>query len=626
MKTSSFTLAIAALIAASLQDADACTAIVLDGKAVQGGYPTISTNGDAADGDWRLAKVPAAQYETGALRPVYEIYQYYPHTVNSARSATWAKDNLEDVPQAVNWTEAEPIGYIPQVKETYGLLETGLGYALINEKQVATGESSCHSPFVAKPINKGGKALFDVGALTMVALERAKTAREAIQIMGDLAEEYGYYGAEYDGPEAFAKDESGEAIPVADTTEAYMFHILPDPTGASAIWAAQRIPDGHVSLSANAFVIRGIKKDHPDFMYSKNLFSVAKEQKFWKESDGDLDFAWVYGSAKMHSEYSLRRVWRVFSKLAPSLKLTPDSPLPFSVPVDTEVSLSDVMELTRDHYEGTEFDLTKGVSAGPYGDPDRYDQHAVEGLTRAEVKKGHAYERAISLYRTNYAYVASGRADLPDHIGSLLWYVPHQPSDGAYVPVYTASTELPTALTVGSHFRHRSDALWWKYCLVSNWAHKYYTHIMRTIVRPEIDRLEEDVFKATAKAEKKALKLWEVDARDETVAHLTETTTKLVNGVASAWDELFQRLVVAYHDGFHLEDPNGARVNVTSIFYPKEWLFNTGFFAKSPETNDKHMISLGWLAVSVALAACVAAVAGYAVAAHRGKKQGYHAI
>eukprot|EP01134_Creolimax_fragrantissima_P002483 CFRG2483T1 len=607
-------------------DVEACTAIAVSGGASEHGWPIVATNGDAKDGDWRLAKVPGARWEAGSKRPVYEVYQYYPHTVDESRSPTWSKKNLEDLPQAVNWTKAVPIGYIPQVEQTFGLIESGLGYGLINEHQVSMGESSCETRFIASPVSKGGKALFDVGALTMIALERAKTAREAIKIMGKLAEEYGYYGAEFDGPAEFAREEAGEAIPVGDTREAWMFHIAPDDTGASALWVAQRIPEGHVSIAANAFVVRNVKKGDPDFMYSNNLWEVAKRNHLWSERDGELDFALVYGSEAKHSIYAGRRVWRVFSKLAPSLNLDADGVFPFSIQVDKVVTVADVMDLTRDHFENTQFDLTKGVSGGPYGDPDRYDQNAVEGLTQDQIKKGNTFERAISLYRTCYAYVAAGRANLPDHIGALLWYVPHQPSDGAYVPVYAASKTLPKALTVGSHFELRQDSLWWKYCLVSNWAHKYYTHIMKHLVKPEINRLESSVFEETARAEKEATKLWNTGYKERAIHLLGNTTDKYVRAAALAWDKLFVRVVSTYHDGYRLENPAGNRVSLASLFYPKDWLYDTGFFDPFPASENHKLISLGWFVVTVALAALLSALAGYIVATRRSHHLGYDRI
>ena len=153
----------------------------------------------------------------------------------------------------------------------------------MNEHQVAFGEGTCGCHFGAKPVSKGGKALMSIDTLSQIGLERAKTAREAVQIMGDLAVQYGFYGEGFEG--------SGESLMVIDPSNAWVFHVSPDPSGASAIWAAQRVPDGHATCCANMFTIRSMDLEDPEnFLYSASALEVATRLELWAPGT-PFDFA-----------------------------------------------------------------------------------------------------------------------------------------------------------------------------------------------------------------------------------------------------------------------------------------------------------------------------------------------
>jgi dipeptidase len=181
---------------------------------------------------------------------------------------------------------------------------------------------------------------------------------------------------------------------------------------------------------------------------------------------------------------ALRRQWRVLSKAAPSLKLSGDFgsdnwgiSLPFSVKVDKKLSVQDVMSLNRDHYEGTPYDLTKGLAAGPYGDPNRYDVAPVDGMTMQQAIGG-SYERAISMYRTSYSVIAQARSHLPNQVGGRVWFAPSTPANAAYVPLYVTATTIPKPYTTGSLFRYESDVAFWKFNSVGNYAARWYSFAM----------------------------------------------------------------------------------------------------------------------------------------------------
>ncbi len=197
---------------------------------------------------------------------------------------------------------------------------------------------------------------------------------------------------------------------------------------------------------ANQFVIRKVDPASEDFMYSSNLWSVAERKGFWKPSDGLLDFTKTYAGIRLHPTYSTRRVWRVFNLVAPNLNLSPytdalANDYPFSVKPETLLTPQDLMRIQRDHYECTEFYLTKGIAAGPYGYPNRFDTAPVDRIPFNQVIKG-AYERSISLFRTSYSFVAQARANVPDDL-ALMWFAPHAPSGSSYAPFYVKSASVP---------------------------------------------------------------------------------------------------------------------------------------------------------------------------------------
>jgi|LauGreSBDMM110SN_4_FD.fasta_scaffold156342_1 dipeptidase len=186
-------------------------------------------------------------------------------------------------------------------------------------------------------------------------------------------------------------------------------------------------------------------------MYSSNIFDVAKRQNIFTEINGQLDFLKTFAPPRAHSAYATRRVWRVFNLAAPSVNIPPftdayGSDYPFSVKVDKQLTPQNLMDFNRDHYEGTQFDLTKGIAAGPYGDPNRFDMAAqpADNLTIIDILQG-SYERSISLFRTSYSFVACAR-NVPD-IFAFIWFSQYAPSSSTYAPIYIASEIIPLSYT-----------------------------------------------------------------------------------------------------------------------------------------------------------------------------------
>ena len=242
----------------------------------------------------------------------------------------------------------------------------------MNEHGVAIAECTCSSIFGASSVDLGGNALLNYLELTRIALERCATACDVIDTMGSLAEEHSFYGNE--------PGLGGAAESLAVAEEAWLFHIMPDDSGSSAIWAAQRVPHGHATACANMFTIRAMDLADPDnFRYSQSCLEVATRLELW-ETGTPFDFARIYSYGEGLAKYSGRRVWRALSLMAPSLDLNPHygdlllepEALPFSVQPEVPATPEAFFSIMRDNYQGTEFDLSKGLAAGPFGVTDRY--------------------------------------------------------------------------------------------------------------------------------------------------------------------------------------------------------------------------------------------------------------
>lgn len=514
IRLAAMVLGVVAVVCASAAPALACTSIVVGKNAsVDGSVMTTHT----CDGryEFRITVVPGKTHEPGSMRPVMK---------GGGEGA--------DMPQAVK------VGEIPQVAKTYTYFD--IAYPFMNENQVMMGETTIGGRRELQ--NPDG--WFLIWELQRVALERARTAREAIQIMGSLAEEYGY-------------GDAGECLTVCDPNEAWFFEIFgAGPLQKGAIWAAVRIPDDEIGVSANRSRIREIKTDDPDnYMYSKNVFDFAKEMGWWDPSKGPFVFCEAYGPKD--SYYNSRREWRVLSLLAPSLNLDPwAKTYPFTVKPDKKVSVADLMAIKRDHYEGTEFDLTKGLAAGPFGNPNRYATPATLG----------EWERAISMFRCSYSIVTQSRSWLPNPIGGVTWFGEDAPHSTCYVPFYCGATSVPLSFQIGRRDVFDKQSAWWAFNFVSNFADLKYSYMIEDIKKVS-GAFETEAFALQPAVEKAALELYKTDPA-LAVKYLTNYSNDLADRVVRAYWELADQLIVKYQDGY---------VNLKTVGYPEEWLKAVGF-------------------------------------------------
>lgn len=573
---------------------DACTTIIVGKSAsIDGSTMTTHTN-DCFDCDPRLAKVPPTSGKLAQTRPIYLDKSDYPRFVGHDQGTTYLPKNLDY--SIRNWSLTIPIGSIPGVEETYGYIDAT--YGIVNDRQLSIGESTCAARFVALPVSQGGQALVSVRILTRIALERCKTARCAVLLIGSLSVQYGFYGEVWDGPNRFV--EAGEALTIADPKETWIIHVLPDDTGSSAVWAAQRVPDDHISIVANAFIIRKIDLSSPDFLASDNVFEVAQRTGFWDpDRDGEFDFTKAYALPRSPTLalYSTRRVWRVLSWANPSLNLNPNtdtygSDYPFSVKPSRLLSVQDIMNIQRDHFEGTEFDLSKGPAGGPYGDVTRFDPAPQPGLTLEQILTGH-FERAISIHRTSYGFVTQSRDYLPEELGGLVWFASYAPHMSYYAPIYSKINDVPELYMTGSLYRFDIQTPFWISTVLGNYASRFYKYAIEDIKTVQAQS-EEEMFIQQKIVEEQAVTLLEYQGENAVATYLTEYTDQQAKAMHSTWTQLFYSIVTKYHDGFSFNDLTAEALMPQKLFYPSWWLYMVGFFTSSeskinPEYNQFYV-------------------------------------
>ncbi|KAL3903250.1 MAG: hypothetical protein SGARI_005462, partial [Bacillariaceae sp.] len=418
--------------------------------------------------DPRLVKIPAAEYPAGAKRPVYFSPESYPRYVGTERG---------DIPEYYpkdGQQAFDAIGYIPQVSNTFAYLEDT--YGAVNEMQVGIGESTCSGVFGASPLGSpNGTALFSIDALSQIAMERASTAKQAVEMMGTLAEEHGFYGAgQFEG--------TAESLAVSDPNDAWIFHILPDPTGKSAIWAAQRVPENGFAVLANMFVLRQVDpNDKDNFLMSDSVHSVAKDYGWWQESDGLLDFTKIYSDGEYsHKFYSGRRMWGGYHLAAPSKNFSPDYNDLQSDPVypvfttpDSPISQQDLFRYHRYTYQGTQFDLGApgNLAGGPFGTPDRWkagpDENKVNGN----------WERPIGLYRTSDTYVVQSKEG--SATGAVLWYGPSSALATVFTPFLVGLWDVPASFRSGHQGEFSRDSAFWAVCYAHNIANLKWSYMIQ---------------------------------------------------------------------------------------------------------------------------------------------------
>jgi len=421
-------------------------------------------------------------------------------------------------------------GKIPQVSETYAFINTA--YPVMNEHQLAIGETTIGG----RRELQSDEGVIDAPELFRLVLERAKTAREAIQVADELTKKYGY-------------TDWGECFTFADPKETWHFEIFgPGKGKKGAVWAAQRVPDDQIGVSANASRIRQIGLENKDsFMASENVHSLAVDMGWWSPESGQpFEFCYAYAPSTRTKMSSRRREWRVLSLLAPSLNLSPHSEnYPFSVQPDHNVSVQDILAIFRDTYEGTEFDMTRDLITvnregeavkSPVANPHMNSEY--RELLRVE------RERAVCSSYATYVQITQSRDWLPDMIGGVVWLGYDNPATTPHTPFYCGITRMPDSYQVDGRRSFRRDCAWWAFRRVSKLAHFRWQHMTQDIAKVW-QKIEDRLFREQPETEEKALRLYQQDpskARD----FLTQYCLKEANEAVAAYWELGDDLWAKY--------------------------------------------------------------------------------
>lgn len=558
------------LAALALTKVGACMLIIVGKNATLDGSLMVAHTDDAGGiaNDIRLIRVPAADWPPGTKRPVYNYFKPtpgYPRLVSDSRGPQYAPVNGQKVKTAV--------GYIDQVAHTYGYWDHN--YGLQNDQQLTIGESTCGAKTVGWCLNhESGKGynMFGIGELSKLVMERCDSARCAVTLMGSMAETHGFFSDDSGDMANPGYGDSAEALGIADKYgEAWMFHVLTGPNNASAVWAAQRVPDDQMVVAPNSFVIRRMNLDDPDnFLGSANLISFAEAQGWYDRSkDGEFDFTWAYGNKETDAVgplYGGRRLWRAFDLVAPSLNLDmglglqPYPTYPFGVIPDHPLTPSDLKRILRDHFEGTPVDMTVGIGAGPFGNPNRFSAHLPSG-------EG-AWERSISIFRSTYSFVSSVRPALPDEIGGVLRFG-FGPAHGAvFMPIYGAQDDMPPSFRKGTQSKYDPESAWQAFCLVNNWRGLNWA-LISVDVNAKIAELE-----TMAENNRVAMETaFSVAAAKP--GEVYASTYQTNDNIVKAWWELAFTLISRYADGYIVF--NESDTGMRSTGYPEWWLRQTEF-------------------------------------------------
>jgi dipeptidase len=482
-------------------DETGCTSIMVAKNAsTDGSVITCHT----CDGNYRMwvNMVPPQEYPEGANNKVY--------TGKMHTETSWDLRGISEK------------GEIPQVEKTYAFLNTA--YPCMNEHQLAIGETTIGG----KRELRNGDGMFMIEELERIALERCTNARDAVRLIGDLVKEHGY-------------GDWGECITIADPKEVWHFEIFGEGLmKKGAIWAAARIPDDHIGISANIPRIAELDLDDPDhYMASDNVFSYAENKGWWDPDSGEPFKFWkAYSGRKPFSH----REYFVFNTLAPSLNLDfLAEELPFSVKPENKVSVQDVIKMYRQAYEGTDWDMTKNLIV-----KDRRSNKEITSPIATPWMSGDMYVllntikpgvveryRTIAIAGCSYSHVTQCRDWLPDPVGGICWFAFDNPGQSARIPIFAGVTELPSSFEVCAQHRFRSDSAAWAFRRANKLATFKWgqakEHIEKTI-----KEFEDKAFTDLPDVEKKALELYNGGKTEEDILKAKQYLTKYTSDFARA--------------------------------------------------------------------------------------------
>ena len=574
--TTSIILAVLAALTLSSIDSKACSNVLV-------------TKGASADGSNIISYAADSHLLYGEL--------YF------RKAGTWKPGDMRRIDE---WDTGKHLGYIPEIANTYQRVGN------MNEHQLIIGETT----YGGRPELEDPKGIMDYGSLIYVALERAKTAREAIKVIVDLANTYGYYS-------------SGESFSIADTEEVWVMDLIgKGPDNKGIVWVARRVPDGYICAHANQARISTFPLNDPEnCMYAPDVISFAREMGYFEGEDKDFSFCDAYAPLDFSGMRGCEaRAWAAFNILCDGKFTFEDENgnvvtkdaydyidyamgydktkrFPLFVKPSRKISVKDVADVMRDHYEGTPMDMTQDIGAGGNALPYLWRPMGFEH----EGKK-YVNERAIATQQTGFWFVGQSRGWLPDTIGGVNWFGCDDAATSYLTPIYTTINDVPECFRVGNGnmITYSPTSAFWVTNRVANACYKAYD-MMAPTVRAAIDSWENEMISAVAKADEEALKMYnEAEKKPRKQIKRNDKAKKLVDPYASVreyltdfsvgnaqkifnkWVDLEVLLLVKYIDGnVKAQNEDGSFVTNEHTDHIPSGIKQPGYTAKWKEAVAK---------------------------------------
>lgn len=448
-------------------------------------------------------------------------------------------------------------GYVPQPAHTYQVV----GY--INEHQVAMGETT----FGGREELIDPNGLIDYGSLMFMALERSKSAREAIKVIADLVEEYGY-------------GSDGETFSISDKDEVWYMEIIGKGEEKGAVWVAIRIPDGYVSGHANAariqtFPLRDGKisitdkdwkklyKSEVEVIYKHDIIKFARKKGYFDGKDKDFDFSAAYAPVDFSAARICDlRVWAMFNEVCDDMdqywdyvtgKDLTHGRMPLYVKPNRNISLTDMMSFMRNHYQGTELDKTLDAGAGPFGSPYRcnplyWEYNGVKYFN----------ERSTETVQTGFSFIAQSRNWLPDQVGGIIWFGVDDTGSTVYTPFYCSISEVPIEFRVGNGdmLTYSDNAAFWVFNRLAHFKYLFYNRVIGDIQKVQ-NELETSYQEQVKEIDNQAVDMINNGGEMEAIAFLTDFAVKSAANTVYRWKQLDNYLLVKYLDSNVKQEENG---------------------------------------------------------------------
>lgn len=543
MKKSIYLFIIVLLFTASVYP---CTNLLVGKAASDDGSTMITYSADSYALYGELYHWPAQKYKAGEKLKVYE------------------------------WDTGKYLGEIDQVSETYNVVGN------MNEHQLAIAETT----FGGREELIDTTGIIDYGSLIYITLQRAKNAREAITVMTELVEKYGYYSG-------------GESFSIADPNEIWILEMVGKGVGSKGVvWVAVRIPDDCVSAHANQSRIQQFPLNDPDnCLYSKDVITFARQMNYYEGKDENFSFSKAYNPLDFGGQrFCEARVWSFFNRcnkkemahFVTYAKGETQDPMPLYIKADRKITLSEIQDMMRDHYEGTELDWRFDVGAGPFESPYRWAP-----LTWKVDSVEYCNERPIATQQTGFTFVAQMRRWLPNPIGGVLWFGVDDAAQTVYTPMYCSITDVPDCYKNGNGdlYTFSWTSAFWIHNWVSNMVYPRYNQMHGDLEKVQQDLEQKFIFEQS-EVDRKALLKYH-DSGDKCREFLTQYSKDQAQFAFDRWKKLGEFLLIKYTDGIvrkekdgkFIRNAHGAPESPNRVGYPEN------FYRKVvKETGDKYKV------------------------------------